>query len=163
MRPTAFAALFGGRTAGVLHDVFHEAVALEDVVDDAELLRFFERKRVAGDHQFDGLALAHQARQALRAAGAGQHAEVHFRQADLARIFARDAQVGSHGDLEASADAVAVDGGDHQLRRVLQPQQHFVGMQAEVILECRIDAEASILMFAPAEKNLSPAPVSTMT
>ena len=147
---------------GVLHDVFHEAVALEDVVDDAEFLRFFERERVARDHQLDRLALADQARQPLRAAGAGKNAEVHFRQADLARILARDANVGSHGDLQAAADAVAVDRRDHQLRRVLQAQQHFVGVQAEVVLEGRIDAR-SILMFAPAEKNLSPAPVSTIT
>ena len=104
------------------------------------LLGFFEREGVAGDHQLDGLALAHHARQALRAAGAGKHAEVHFRQADLARVLARNADVGRHGDFQPTADAVTVDGRDHQLGRVLQAQQHLVGVQAEVVLEGRIDA-----------------------
>ena len=30
---------------GILHDVVHEPVAFEDVIDDAEFLRFFERKK----------------------------------------------------------------------------------------------------------------------
>ena len=153
MRPTAFARLVRrAELLGVFHDVFHEAVALEDVVDDAEFLRFFERESVAGDHQFDGLALAHHAREALGAAGARKHAEVHFRQSDLARFFARDAKVGGHGDLEAAADAVAVDGRDHQLRRVLQAQQHFVGVQAEIIFERRIDAGEHLDVRARGEK-----------
>src|SRR6266700_2541447 len=67
---------FVGRTelARVLHDVFHEAIALVDVVDDSEFERLFERESVAGDHQLDGFALAYQSRQALRAAGAGEYA-----------------------------------------------------------------------------------------
>src|SRR5271165_1324854 len=74
---------------GVLHDVFHEAVTLENVVEDAEFLCFFERERVAGDHQLDGLALPHHPREALRAAGAGEYTQVHLRQADLAGVLAR--------------------------------------------------------------------------
>ena len=71
----------------------------------------------------------------------GQDAQIHFRQADLARILARDADVGRHGDLQAAAHAVSVQCGDHQLGRVLQAQQRLIGMQAEVILESRIDAD----------------------
>ena len=85
-------------------------------------------------------ALAHQARQALRSAGAGQHAEIHFGQSDLARILARDADVGRHRDLQSAAHAVPVQRGDHQLGRVLQAQQRLVRVQAEVVLEGRIDA-----------------------
>jgi hypothetical protein len=35
---------------------------------------------------------------------------------------------------------MAVNRGDHQLGRVLQAQQHFIGVQAEVILKRRVDA-----------------------
>ena len=58
---------------GVLHDVLHEAVTLEHIVDDAEFLRLFERERVARYHQLDRLALSDHARQPLRAAGSRQH------------------------------------------------------------------------------------------
>src|ERR1019366_2617871 len=85
--------------ACIFHDVFHEAIALENVVHNAEILCFFERERIAGDHKFDGFAFPDQARQALRSAGAGKHAEVDLGQADLAGVFAGDAEVGSHGDL----------------------------------------------------------------
>src|SRR4029077_3819869 len=115
--------------ARVLHDVVHEPVALENVVHDAELLRFFERKRVARNHQLDGFALPYQARQTLRSAGSGKHSEVDFGQADLAGIFAGNSEVGSHGNLEASADTMAVDCGDYELRRVLQAQQRFIRVQ----------------------------------
>src|SRR2546429_4478458 len=92
--------------ARVLHDVLHEAVALEDVVQDAELLRFFKGERVARNHQFDGFALPYQAREALRSAGSGKHAEIDLGQSDLAGVLAGNSQVGSHCDLEASADTM---------------------------------------------------------
>src|SRR5271169_3053995 len=106
---------------GILQDVLHEAVALEDVVYDAEFLRLLKRKRVAGHHQFNGFALPDHAREPLRAAGSREHAEVHFRQANLAGILARDTDVGGHGDLQTAAHAMAIDSRDHQLRRVFEP------------------------------------------
>src|ERR1700730_16845285 len=55
-----FRCLIGRAELGsIFHDVFHEILALVNVVDDPQLFRFFERKSVPGDHQFDGLALAH--------------------------------------------------------------------------------------------------------
>src|SRR5580658_519910 len=98
--------------ARIFHDVFHEAIALENIVHDAELKSFLEGEGVASDHQFDGFAFPDQARQTLRSAGAGEHAEVDLGQSDLPRIFARDSQIGSHRDLESSADAMAIDRGD---------------------------------------------------
>ena len=82
----------------------------------------------------------------------GKHAEVDFGQADLARVFAGDPEVGRHGDLQPSANAMAVDRGDHELRRVLQPQQCFVCVQAEVILERRIDRGQHLDVRASGEK-----------
>src|SRR5207245_109317 len=81
---------FVGRTelASVLHNVFLEAFALVNVVDDAELERLFKRISVAGDYQLDGLALADEARQTLSAAGAWQNAEIHFGESYFAGVFA---------------------------------------------------------------------------
>ena len=104
---------------------------------DAPVQRLFEADRLAGRHHFDRARLADEAREALRSAGAGQHAERDFGKADLAGVFARDAHVGGHRDLQAAADAVAVERGDHELRRLLQPRERFVGVQAEHVLELR--------------------------
>src|ERR1039457_855940 len=97
-------------------------------------------------------AFPHQARQALRSAGAGKYAEVDLGQADFARVFARDAEVGGHGDLQPSADTMAIDRGDHELRSVLQPEQHFIRVQAEVILEGWIDRGQHFDVRASREK-----------
>src|SRR5438552_11707973 len=77
--------------ACIFHDVFHEAIALVNVIDDPELERLLEGIRVAGNHQLDRLALPYQARKPLSATGSRQYAEIHFRQTNLARIFACDA------------------------------------------------------------------------
>ena len=52
--------------------------------------------------------LADEAGEALRAAGAGEHAEGDLGEADLAGALQGDADVGGHGDLEPAADGVAV-------------------------------------------------------
>ena len=70
----------------------------------------------------------------------GRYAEVDLGQADFAGVFARDADIGGHCDLKPAAYAVAIDGGNHQFRRVLETQQGFIRMEAEVILERRVDA-----------------------
>ena len=49
-----------------------------------------------------------------------------------------DPQVRRHGDLEAAADGVAVEGRDHQLRRLLEAVEGLVGVEAEVVLEARL-------------------------
>ena len=67
----------------------------------------------------------------------GEHAERHFGEADLAGVAAGDADVGRHRDFESAADAMAVQRCDDQLRRLLQPVQRFVRVQAEVVLELR--------------------------
>ena len=40
-------------------------------------------------------------RQALRTAGTRQHAQIHLGQANLARILARNADIGRHSNLQA--------------------------------------------------------------
>ena len=79
-----------------------------------------------GDHVQRDLR-AGQPRQALRAATAGEDADLHLRQPDL-RGRHRDAVVAGHGVLQPAAQRVAVDGGDH---RLLAAVQHVVGAAAE--------------------------------
>src|SRR5213080_688821 len=141
--------------ARVFHDVFHEAVTLVNVIDDSELERLFKGIRVAGDHQLDRFALPYKARKPLSATRSWQNAEIHFRQTNLARIFACDANIGGHGDLQPTADGMPVERRNHQLGRVLQAKQHFVGVEAEVILEGRIDAGKHLNIRTSGKKLIS--------
>ena len=142
MRPTALRGLVRRHElARVVHDLLPPLLGrrVDDLVDDAELVRLLEGERVAGDHELDRLGLADHLGQTRRAAGAGQDAEGDLGQADLAGVLARDAQVRRHRDLEAAADRVAVQRGDHQLGRVLEAQERLVGVQAEEVLEAGRD------------------------
>jgi hypothetical protein len=70
----------------------------------------------AAGHHLQRLLGADDARQALRAAGAGQQAEVHFGQAALGRRHGH-AVVAAQRHLEAAAERGAVDRGDDGLVR----------------------------------------------
>jgi hypothetical protein len=61
------------------------------------------------------------------------HAELHFREADPAGVLLRHANVRRQGDLEPPADAVTVQRGNHELRRLLEPVHRLVGVQAEAV------------------------------
>jgi hypothetical protein len=50
---------------------------------------------------------------------------------------------------------MAIDGSDHQLRRVLEAQQHFVGMETEIVFECGIDAGQHLDVCAGREKLIA--------
>src|SRR5579885_3737830 len=117
----------------VLHNLLPVALWLVDVVDEAEVERLLEAEQLALGHQFDGLVFWQGASHALRATGAGQHAEGDFRQANLACVALSDADIAGQGDFQPAADGVAVQGGDYQLGRLLQPRQRLVGVQAEVV------------------------------
>ena len=123
---------------GVAERAAGQHVLAPHLVDQAGVAACFHREQRAGDHQLHRLGLAHQPRQPLRAAGAGQDAERHLGQANLPGAGAGDAQVGGHRHFEPAADAVPVQRRDHQLRRLLEPVQRLVGVQAEVVLERRI-------------------------
>ena len=76
----------------------------------------------ADDHVQRGFQ-AQQARQALRAAGAGQQAELDFGQGD--RSLGRDhAVVAAHGQLQAAAHADRMNRRDHRLGRLLEHLDH---------------------------------------
>ena len=89
-----------------------------DLVDDAPCLRLpGGERRPRQDHLGRRLG-PDQPRQPLRAAGAGDQAELDLRQAELRRRHG-DAVMADQRDLEAAAERRAVDGGDDRLRRVL--------------------------------------------
>ena len=87
--------------------------------DGERLLRLH---RLAGQDEVERGGDAHEAGQALGAAGAGDHAQLHLGEAELGLPVVRDHPVVTgHGPLEPAAQAGAVDGRDHRLRVPLQP------------------------------------------
>src|SRR5207237_363739 len=75
---------------------------------------------LARHHEPRGPRTPDQARRALRAAAARKEAEADLREAELS-VVARDQQVAAKRQLEAAADAVAVDRGHDRDGRRLKP------------------------------------------
>ena len=96
-----------------------------DVVDQAGLERLGGADVATGGHHLERLGDADQAGEALRAAGAGQQAEVDLGQAELRRVDG-DAVVRAERDFEAATECGAVDRGDHRDRGVLHRGLDFV-------------------------------------
>ena len=119
MRATAV-----GGTPRELHGAADE-IAIDDPIDQPEAERFGSLDRLAGDAHLDRLFDADQARQPLRALGAGDDAEVHLRLAHL-RVGDRNAVVTGHGQFEAAAERGAVQRHDHRLRAVLEAGEDVV-------------------------------------
>ena len=117
--------------------------------------------RAAKDH-FHGLALAHQLRQALRAAVAGDHAEAHFGQAQLGGV-AGHAEVAAHGQFQSTAERETVHRSDHGLVHALHMGEELVCPSALKALPSSTLKCANSLMSAPATKALAPLPVMTST
>src|SRR5579883_885373 len=141
-----------------LHDALPVAFRLVDIVHQSQLLGFLEADQLALDHQFDGLIFGQRPRQALRAACAGQYAQIDFRQANLARAAPCDADVAGQGNLQPTSNGMPVERGNHQLGRLLQTGERLVSVQAEIILERRrhrikhadLGARAEELLACPA-------------
>src|SRR5947208_5570372 len=108
---------------------------VDDGVDQPERLRFLDRERRRFGHQLDRLRPPERTRQPLGATGARQYSERDLRQTDLPSVDARDAQIAGERDLQSAAHAVSVDRRDHELRRLLQPAERLVRVEAEVVLE----------------------------
>ena len=160
MRPTARAAWFGGDE---LVGVGHARSFMKASCDSASQTLFTRPMAsacsivtlVPSTISSMARALSDDARQALGAAGAGQHAEGDLGQADLDRPLARDAQVARERDLEAAAHGVAVERGDDELRRLLEAQQRLVGVEAEVVLERLVRLFEHVDVGAGAEELLA--------
>jgi hypothetical protein len=118
-RPLLLHRLFGeGQRAGL-------QVALDELVEERRALQLLGGNDGPGNDHVERRLRPEQARQALRAAGAGQDAELHFRQRDL-RAGHGDAVVAAERQLEAAAHAGAADGGDDRLGGRLDDADHGV-------------------------------------
>ncbi len=99
-------------------------VALGQLVHQAGGQGCLGRQVLAAEHQLGRGLHAHQARRALRAAGAGQQAQIHLGQAQFG-TGQGDTEMRGHGDFEPTAQGRAVDGGDHQLGARLHAIEHI--------------------------------------
>ena len=129
------------------------SLPVDDRVDDAELLGLLGRHVAAGDDHLQRRLRADQARQALRAAAARQDADQHLGQPDLGARHG-DAVVAGERILQPAAERIAVDRGDHRLRRCRPARRRCVAPGAARGLP-------NWRMSAPAMK-LRPAPIITM-
>ncbi len=101
------------------------SVAVDDVVDEAAVERLAAADVATGRHHLQRLRHADETRQPLRAAGAGEQAEVHLGQPELRR---RDGHpvVRAQRNFESAAEGRAVDRGDHRDRGVLHRGLHLL-------------------------------------
>ncbi len=108
---------FGHDAAGE-SDRTRREIAFDDFVDDAVRKRLAGLDRIAGDDHLERLLGANQARQALRAAGAGQQAELDLGQPDAGAGDGNPEMAGER-QLEAAPQCRPVQCGDHRLRHSL--------------------------------------------
>ena len=122
----------------VIEDLPHEAVVglgRPHLVEEPGLVRLGDGEVLTLDDELDRTRLPDEAGQPLRAARPRKHPQAHLGQPHLERAGPGDPQIARQRDLEPSPDAVAVDGGDHELGRVFEAKERLVGVKAEVILE----------------------------
>ncbi len=97
---------------------FAQLALLDEPVDHAAFKRLLRGDRRSRKDRLERRFRADQARQALRAAGAGDQAELDFRQADFCARD-RDPIMRDQRDLEAAAERRAVDRRDDGLSAIL--------------------------------------------
>ena len=100
-----------GELARPLQGGVEQLVIVDEAVDEPELVRFVGEHRVADEVHLQGLVGAHQPRQPLRAAEAGDDPELDLGLAEHRRARG-DAHVAGHRQLAAAAEREPVDGGD---------------------------------------------------
>lgn len=93
--------------------------AVDHLRGETPLTGLLAAEVLARQDQLHGLALADRAGQALRTAGAGDHAQLDLRLAKGGAGGAVD-DVAHHGQLAAAAEGVAGDGGDDGLADVVR-------------------------------------------
>ena len=91
-----------------------QQVTADHLVHQAQLAGLGRLDRVAADDHFQGFLRPHQTRQALGATGAGQQAQLHFRQAQAGAIQGH-AIITAQSHFQPATQGGAVDGSDHRL------------------------------------------------
>src|SRR5579871_2271243 len=120
-----------GEGLRVGHQVLGERLLRVDVVHEADGERLLRGEEPAGDHEVQGPARADEPGEPLGATGAGQDAEGHLGETDLAGARRHHPEVAREGDLEPAAHAVAVDAGDDDLRGAGELVQRLLAVEAE--------------------------------
>src|SRR6266850_933250 len=154
------------RVGGDLAAVFvREALQIRDrhdMVHQADLFRLGGGELPSGDHDLARIGGADRIHQVLHRRGAV--AEAHLRRGDAeARVLAGDPQVADVGDVDAGAQAVAADHGEHRLVERLQPRLRGLGdllvalhrfLARALVLELRdIGARDERLVARPGEHD----------
>ena len=98
---------------------------VDDGIDGAPFQRLGRAELAAADDVLQSELRPRQAREALRAAGARQHAEINLRKTEP-RVLNRDPPMAGKRDLEAATERGAVDRGDDRLRARLHGVLHVV-------------------------------------
>src|SRR5437773_9520140 len=124
-------------------------------------MRLLRGDHFAGEHELHGDPFAHEPRQTLRAAVAGNNPQLHFGLAELGG-FAGQAEGAGHSDLASAAEGEPVDTGDHRLAQVLNQVKHALPA-VRVLFARDPSCWASSPMSAPAMNAFSPAPVRITT
>jgi hypothetical protein len=102
--------------AATVSGVGDEAVFAGELVDQPGVERFLGRDRIALGGHFQREGDASDARNTLRAASAGEQAELHFGRADFRRGHS-DTVMAAERHFAAATERGAVDRGDHRLGR----------------------------------------------
>jgi hypothetical protein len=149
------AELVGNRLAGKRNGRLDD-VAVDDLIEKLRSLEFLGLHRRARDDHVGRHLERDDARQSLRAAGAGQDAELDLGQRDL-RAGSGHAKMAAKRQLEAAAHRNAVDRRDDRLARPLDRIRITVCSDGSA----SAFGELNSRMSAPPEKAL-PAPVMTI-
>ena len=115
-------ALLGQHLAGE-RDRAGDQIALDDLVHQSGRERVLRGDRIARQDHRQRLLDADEARQALRAARAGDQAELDLRQAEP-RACGGDAEMAAHGEFEPAAERRAVHRRDGRLLDVVDQRDH---------------------------------------
>src|SRR5580658_2305585 len=104
----------GGDFFGEKFGALHQLRGGDDFIDQANAMRLVCIDDRAGEKELQCGAAADQARQALRAAVAADHAELDLRLAETS-VVGGDAQAAGHGQLAAASESKAMNAGDDRL------------------------------------------------
>src|SRR3989475_1735095 len=113
------------------HRLVPELRPREHAIEQAPVEGVFRGDHAPRRHEVDRSTLPDEPWEALRAPGSRQDTEGDLRQSDPPGAVGGDTEVCRHRDLEATANAVAVDRRDEELRCALHLVQDLLAVQAE--------------------------------
>src|SRR2546426_1720624 len=116
----------GGDLGAVFPGESFQVRSRDHMVDEPHVLRLLRGELPSGDHDLARIGGADRIHQVLH--GRGAVAQPHLRCRDAeAGVVAGDPQVADIGDVDAGAQAVAADHGEHRLVKRLQPSLRGLG------------------------------------